>query len=75
MLLHDRRKNAPRMLMLGLAALVVANVGGHVVERKLALAASVADVLRGFLHGVAIATLLLGAYLASRARRGAAPRR
>ena len=75
MLLRHARKNATRVLTLGLAALVVANVGGYVVERKLALSESVADPLRGFLHGVAIATLLLGVYLASHARRGDVPPR
>jgi heme A synthase len=75
MLLRYDRKSASRVLVLGLVALVVASVGGYVVERKLALPESVADPLRGFLHGVAIALLLLGVYQVRRARPGAGPRR
>ena len=75
MLLRYNRKNPARVLVLGLYALVVASVGGYVVENKLALPESVTDPLRGFLHGVAIATLLVGVYLMGRARREGAPRR
>ena len=75
MLLRHGRSNPARVLMLGLAALVVASVGGYVAEHKLALPESVADPLRGFLHGVAIATLLIGVYLTRRTRGGDGARR
>lgn len=70
MLLRYERRNPSRFLALGLVALAVANVGGYLVDRKLGVPESVADPLRGFLYGVAIALTLLGVYLRGRRRVG-----
>jgi hypothetical protein len=64
-----------RLLVLGMMALVVANVVSYVIRRKLALPESVADPVTGFLFGVAIATTLLGVRRQVRARTKSGPRR
>ena len=68
MLLRHGRTNPRRVLALGLAALALANVGSFVIGRAGA-PESIADPLRGALHGAAIALALLGVYLVGRARR------
>jgi hypothetical protein len=71
----QQRANDPnRLLVVGLMALVVANVGSYVIQRKLALPESIADPVIGFLYGVAIATMLLGIRLRARSLRDGAPR-
>jgi hypothetical protein len=63
-----------RLLTAGLMALVMANVGSWVIQRKLALPESIADPVIGFLYGVAIALMLFGIRLRSRSLSGGAPR-
>lgn len=63
-----------RLLTVGLMALVIANVGSWVIQRKLVLPESIADPVVGFLYGIAIAMMLFGIRLRSRSLRGGAPR-
>lgn len=48
-------------------AFLVANVFAYVVRHTSAIRESVADPVSGFLHGVAIATLLIGIRLRAKA--------
>ena len=67
---ESRATESRRLLNGGLVALVVANVGSYVVQRKHLVPESVADPVSGFLMGTAIAMLLIAVY-----RQGRPPRR
>ena len=71
MCMYARHEPPNKLLTFGMMALVVANVGGYVIRRKLGLPESVADPVSGFLFGVAIATTLLGVRRQVRARNDA----
>jgi hypothetical protein len=58
-----------RLLNIGLAALVVANVGSYILQRKHMVRESVADPVSGFLMGAAITILLIAIYRRGRAFR------
>ena len=60
------RRPLDRIARLGLLFLAVANVTTFMVMRHTALSEHVVDPLVGFLHGVAITTLLLGVYRQTR---------
>jgi hypothetical protein len=55
-----------RLLSIGLAALVVANVGSYILQRKHLVPESIADPVSGFLMGAAITILLIAVYRRSR---------
>jgi hypothetical protein len=55
-----------RITRLGFVFLAVANIATFILTRHTSLSEHVVDPLAGFLHGVAIATLLLGLYRQTR---------
>ena len=55
-----------RLAWLGFVFLAVANIMTFILTRHTSLSEHVVDPLAGFLHGVAIATLLLGLYRQTR---------
>ena len=75
MCLHAQNEQPNKLLTLGMMALVVANVGGYVIRRKLGLPESVADPVSGFLFGVAIALTLIGVRRQVRGRKNGDSRR
>ena len=64
-----RRFEKNGILVIGLVLMVVANVGGWWLRRHTALPEDTVDLAGGFLHGLAIATLLWGIVSQSRALR------
>jgi len=68
-LLCSGRRHPNRVLQLGIIALAIANILSYVLQRKSGLPESVVDPVTGFVHGVAIATTLLGVYLRGRSLR------
>ncbi len=49
-----------RFYVVGLFALVLANVTKYIFERKLMISESISDPVIGFLYGIAIAAMLVG---------------
>ena len=64
-----RRFENNKVLVIGLMLMVVANVGGWWLRRRTGLPEDTVDLTGGFLHGLAIATLIRGIVLQSRALR------
>jgi hypothetical protein len=62
--------NSTRLLTIGLCALVVANVGSYILQRKHLVNESVADPVSGFLMGAAITILIIAIYRRGRSLRG-----
>jgi len=63
-------KKQPRtVIVLGTAFLALAQIGSYVLQRKSGLPENIADFGSGLLEGIAIATLLLGMWLLSRAKK------
>ena len=62
------RKNVnPRaIIMVGMAALALANISKYLTHRNGRPSTGVTDAVEGFLFGIAIATLLLGVWLNAR---------
>ena len=65
-----RNRGLSRLTMIGLCALAVANLTTLALSRQATFSESVTDPVIGFVHGVAIATTLLGIW---RQARGAPP--
>jgi hypothetical protein len=61
-----RPRRLDRIACLGFVFLAVANIVTFILTRHTSLSEHVVDPLIGFLHGVAIATLLLGVYRQTR---------
>ena len=55
-----QRRSFNRLMYFGLAALAVANGTSYIAPRLMAMSDAVADPLFGFMHGIALGTLLLG---------------
>ena len=64
-----KRVKPQAVLTVGFIALIVANAGSYLVQRKLDVSEGLADGLSGFLMGVAITTLLIGLWMKSREPR------
>ena len=58
-----------RLMVVGMMALVIANVGQWYLQRHTGLGEDAVDFASGLLHGLAIATLLLGVWLRGRSLR------
>ena len=57
------------ILTFGFIALILANAGSYLVQRKLDVPENLADGISGFLMGIAITTLLIGIWMKSRELR------
>jgi hypothetical protein len=61
-----QRRSFNRLMCCGLAALAVANGTSYIAPRLMAISDAVADPLFGFMHGIALGTLLLGLWQQNR---------